>query len=141
MPTFPFTVTNDEVASSGAARLFTDIALDENGDLDSSDGDLHLLSDLDAVKQDITIRLQMFRGEWFLDTEEGMPYFQEILVKNPNINAIKTLFANAILSTPTVTSVNNLALDYDKALRTLLVSFDATSTLVGPIDYERKFTV
>lgn len=126
------------------ARVFTDIALDEDGDLDVSTGDLRLLSDLDAVVQDVTIRLQFFRGEWFLDLDEGVPYYQEILVKNPRLTAISALFSEAILTTPMVTEVNDLALTYDTATRSLVVSCSLViDTGIDPttIPYSKTFVI
>lgn len=137
-----FSVLDVSRAEPPAPRIFTDIALDANGDLDTSTGDLRLLGDQDAVVQDIDTRLGFFRGEWFLDLDEGVPYYEEILVKNPRLNVVRAILTEAMLGSPLVTEVNDLTLDYDAASRTL----DVTATLVlnfslSPIDYSKRFVI
>ena len=93
------------------------------GDLRLTDGQITLTPDLKtAVAQHIAIRLRMFFGEWFLDTAEGVPYFELILVKNPNLSQISDVFRTVILETPGVAGVDRLALEHDTATRVLTVS-------------------
>lgn len=67
------------------------------------DGDEVVLDDLAAeVSQLLFVRLQFFRGEWFLDAEEGVPYFERILVKGVNDRVIRSIFSNIIEGTPGV---------------------------------------
>lgn len=41
-----------------------------------------LTSDLaKEVAQRLTVAFNFFRGEWFLDTREGLPYYEEIIKK------------------------------------------------------------
>ena len=104
-----------------------DIALDINGDLAISSGDLQLVSGSDAIVQAVKIRLQFFKGEWFLNLDAGVPYFQEILVKNPNPNVLQTLFRKALLETPGVLAIESLALTFDGRTRQLAVSYRVTT--------------
>lgn len=80
-------------------------------------------------------RFQMALGEWFLNVLEGVPYFQTVLVKNPDLGAIRQLFRKVILGTPPIVSVTDLSLDYDPRKRTLGYSFeavtDAGTTITG----------
>src|SRR6478752_2230488 len=81
------------------------------GDLLVAGGDLVLTSDVDPrgahpVLQDILTRLRTFQGEWFLDTTIGVPYYQTILVKAPDMTAIATALKDQILSTPGVLTLN-----------------------------------
>lgn len=47
------------------------------------------------VAQKIKIKLSFFLGEWFLDTTQGIPYLEEVFVKNPDIGLIEdTMKAN-----------------------------------------------
>ena len=97
-------------------------------DLDFTGGDLKLLDGAEAIRQHIKIRLQTFLGEWFLDQRIGIPYFQSILVKNPNTNAVRVIFNAAILTTPGVETLQELELDFDSPTRRLDVSFKALLT-------------
>lgn len=71
------------------------------GDLLLSDaGDEVLLTDLASeVAQRLFVALQFFKGEWFLDQNEGVPYFQRILKKNPGDRVIRSIFSQVITRT------------------------------------------
>ena len=100
-----------------------DLLLTDAGDLDLSGNAAHLSSDLEAIRQSIAIRLRFFRGEWFLDETAGLPYFQEILIKNPQVPALQSVFRAELLKTPGVSSVESLSLVFDKPGRELAVTF------------------
>jgi len=119
----------------------SDLVIDPTtGDLQILNGDLSLTSGIDGIAQNIRIRLNFFLGEWFLDTSQGMPYFQNVLVKQPNSQAIRAIFRKAILTTPGVLSVTNLELDLDNSLRKLSVSFQAETT-DGTLVFEQDFVI
>ena len=106
----------------------TDLGLDPlTGDIAFEDGDLVLIEGVDAVAQTLKQRLSFGLGEWFLSINEGVPYFQTILVKNPNIAAIEGLFRNTILSTPGVLELLSLDFDFDSRNRVFEVNFEARS--------------
>ena len=56
----------------------------------------------DIVAQRLKITLQTFLGEWFLDTDLGIPYFQQILTKVRNKSTVDAIFQKAILNDPGV---------------------------------------
>lgn len=70
-------------------------------------------------------RFQMALGEWFLNVNEGVPYFQTVLVKNPDLGAIRQLFRKVILSIPPIASVEDLSFSYAVGRRTLGYTFNA----------------
>jgi len=73
-----------------------DLALNEAGDF-------YLHTTLAAeVAQRLTVRLNFFRGEWFLDLEEGTPYFQQILGKGASDRTIRSIFGQVITGCPGV---------------------------------------
>jgi hypothetical protein len=118
-----------------------DLQLDSDHDLEiGDDGDLILVEDLDSIVQHLTIRLQFFLGEWFLDERIGFPYFEEVLRKAPDLNVVRSLFRDAILTTPGVLAVTELNLDYDGTTRTLSVSFRAATT-EGPLTFDQEFII
>jgi hypothetical protein len=110
-----------------------DLQLDTDGDFAISGGDLQIVSGADAIVQAVKIRLQFFRGEWYLDEDAGLPYFQSVLVKNPDPNVLHSVFRRAILDTPGVLEITSLTLTFDRAERTLTVAF-RISTDVGELD-------
>lgn len=50
-----------------------------------------------TVAQRLLIRLRTFRGEWFINTEYGVPYWQEILGKKPGKSRVDAIFQEQIL--------------------------------------------
>lgn len=110
-----------------------DLLIDTNpagdNDLIVVNGDLVLVADMAAIKQEIYIRLQFVAGEWFLDTTAGLPYFENILVKSPNLAAIRTIFMDEILASAGVKSVLKLNLDFNAKKRELAVDFSVNTDL------------
>lgn len=102
------------------------IALDTDGDWDITGGRLTLLTDAPECAQKLTARLRFFRGEWFLDLRQGVPYFEAMLVQNPDINAVRQIIWRIITETPGVKSLESLTLNWDKRTRKLQVLFQAT---------------
>jgi len=103
-------------------------------DLSVQNNDLVVNSGLTAIQQDIIQRLSFFAGEWFLDNTQGLPWFQQILVKNPNQSDVDTIFRNAILTTPGVTGLTQYSFVPNFLARVLNVSFIA-STTQGTVNY------
>ena len=68
-------------------KRVTDFGLDSDGDMYADDLGLVLTGDAPGVLQQTSLRLRFFKGEWFLDDERGMPWWQRILVKNPDVVA------------------------------------------------------
>lgn len=118
----------------------TDIKLDLDGgsanlnDVVLEGGDLVLVSGTQAILQNALQRLRTFFGEWFLDNTLGVPYFQEILVKNPDQGQVDALLLNTILGTQGIETVSNYSFEPDFIDRQLTVTFRAITT-EGTVDY------
>ena len=95
-------------------------------DLDLSGHRLNIVDGDDAIEQHLLIRLKFFLNEWFLDSRVGVPYFRDILVRNPNIDLIRNIYKTTILDTPGIKSLESIELDIDTATRTLNLSFSCT---------------
>lgn len=78
-------------------------------DLHLVNGDLVWTSELAVeVAQRLRIRLRFFRGEWFLDTREGTPWFQTILVKGASEGVIRAIFSRIVRTCPGVAALSSL---------------------------------
>lgn len=99
--------------------------LDADGDLDIG-GTLSFVEDMDAIQQSLNCRLRAFQGEWFLNLNLGLPYFQEILGRAPNLVAIRALYRETITGTPGVLELKELRLAL-RTDRTLVVGFKAST--------------
>lgn len=106
-----------------------DISLDTlTHDLSLTSGDLTVSQESDFIRQRVKQSLGLFSGEWFLDTSVGLPYYQYILVKNPDLNLIEGLLRDAILSSPGIAELTRFEFDYNNSTRSMSVSFDAKCT-------------
>ena len=110
-------------------RLTVDLALSPTThDLAVGPFDLALTDGLDAIAQRLRIRLRFFLGEWFLNIEAGLPFYQEILAKGTTRSRVEALLKSEILGTPGVTGLESFALSYDGFSRTATVTFSAKTT-------------
>ena len=106
-----------------------DIAMNiGTNDLILFDRDLMVIDNAERVAQQIVIQLRFWYGEWFLDTSDGVPYLERVLVKNPNLNHIRQIFREAIQKVPDVRKVNYVDLDFDEKERALVVSYQVETS-------------
>lgn len=107
----------------------SDLSLGTNfSDLVFTNFNLSINDEPQAVAQRIAVRLRIFLGEWFLDTTYGIPYYQSILVKAPDLNAIRTILRTQISTVPNVLSIDEFDFEYNTTTRTLIVNFTVTTT-------------
>lgn len=118
----------------------TDVAQEEGGDLKVVNNDIPFVNGIEEVQQLLRQRLRAFLGEWFLNTTIGMPFFQQIFLKNPNSVAIEAAFKNEILNTPGILELSEFELDIESGPRQLTVTFSAIST-DGLIDFSEILVV
>lgn len=96
----------------------------------TADGDLHISDDGDiavgnSIAQKIRIKLLWFAGEWKWNKEEGIPYLEGLLVKNPNIDYFESLIRQKIFEIDEITEVKDVSVSYDRKKRSATVSFVA----------------
>ena len=98
-----------------------DLALDPaTGDLAISGGRLRLTElGAESVAQKLRVRLRLFRGEWFMDTSVGVPYYTDVLGRHP-LSAVEALLRQAIVTCPGVKTLESF---------TFAVNPDRTATL------------
>jgi hypothetical protein len=101
---------------------------------------LWFIEGADRVAQQIKINLLSLLGEWFLDNRYGVPYLEEILVKNPHIASVETILRNHISSVPNVIRIEYFGMDWNRQTRSLSVEFSCETTL-GPIKESVKLEV
>lgn len=106
----------------------------QTGDLDISVFDFSLVSGIEEIAQRIRIRLKFFLGEWFLNINYGIPYFQEVFVKNTDLSELNAIFKNAILTTPGVAGLSIFSFDFQGAQRKLKIIFVA-ETVYGNLSF------
>lgn len=126
------------------AAASLDVALDANGDFATgADGGLYMIGGLDGVVQLCRIALAMVCGEWFLDLDRGVKYFEREgvtareAILGQKFDAVKAAaeFRRAILGVPDVVAITRLDVSFDAATRAMSVAWSA-STAFGdtPVD-------
>lgn len=107
----------------------TDLLLDPLiNDLVLVNGDLVIVDGDDAIAQDVQGALELFLGEWFLDTSQGVPYYQSILTKGIDLNLVQVTLIEQVRSRDGVVDVISLGFGYDPKTRVLTVATQIRST-------------
>lgn len=118
------------------ALLETDpvcLLLDEDGDLDLSAGRGQLATGLDAAVLGARARMELIRGEWFLNLDAGVPYLERpgvsaaeaLLGSRFNAVRVRSAMRKAILSTPGIVEITLLEVSFDAVTRTCFVTWRA----------------
>ena len=102
-----------------------DIALTTSHDLDTSSLDLKLVGKAEQVRQQLLIKLKLWRGEWFLDTEFGTPYLQQILGKQLTLSGALAALRKSILEVEGVRQILSFSYKFNNSTRKLTVDFTA----------------
>lgn len=116
---FPLEVTIVPPVTNATDLPFTELAIDQTtGDLALP---IALNTGVEALRQRILARFRFFVGEWFLDLRQGLPYYEAILVRNPDLTLVTYVFRETLLTMPGVLSVPKLVLDFNRSTRTLTI--------------------
>lgn len=67
-------------------------------------GNIAVADDPYSLAQDAASAVKLFLGELWFDTTQGVPYFEQLFGKPPNISLIKAKFETAALTVPDVTA-------------------------------------
>lgn len=101
-------------------------AQDANNDLALTTGQLTIVEDAtEACAIKLKNRLQLFKSEWFLDQRVGIPYYEKVFVKNPDLNLVRQLFRKVLLATPPIVRVDALDVVLDGSTRVARYTFRA----------------
>ena len=96
-----------------------DILLSTDGDIKLADADIELT---ESVAQKISIKLRWFANEWKFNRNFGVPYYEDIFVKQYDLEYIRQLLEEEILSVEEVSGIKTLDLTVDNERRALSVS-------------------
>ena len=101
--------------------------LDTN-ELDFENFDFKFIDGIDRVVQQIHVRLHFFHGEWFLNSQLGVKYYDVIFVKKPNIATIDSVLKATILDTEDVLELINYTSIFNSSTRQFTISFRVNPT-------------
>jgi len=71
-----------------------------------TDGNFVFLTKADQVAQHLRSRLLFISKEWRYEQDEGVPYYEHILVNTPNLRLIESIFKKEILETKEISSLD-----------------------------------
>ena len=94
--------------------------LDENGDIVTSG--VQFISGRDEIAQTIRTRLRLFFGEYFRDSQDGTPWFEQVLGKGSTLTNKDAVIKRRIIQTPGVLQLLTYNADYDINTRNYIVS-------------------
>ncbi len=106
--------------------------LTKQHDMSFGFGRANLASQSEAVAQRVKTRLWLILGEWFMDTEAGIPYLTEILGNRVDLGRAEATFKEAITGTEGVLELISFSVVADTTTRKLTVSA-SVATIYGDI--------
>lgn len=89
--------------------------------------DLSVIKGADRVRQNLLIKLKLWTGEWFLDTEFGTPYLDNILGKQISLAGAVAALQKSILEVNDVAGINSFNYEFNRQSRSLAVDFEAST--------------
>lgn len=100
-----------------------------NKDLVIEDYNLKMTTtDGEYIAQKIENLLLFFKGEWFLNEDLGLPYYDDILIKNPDLNLVTNLFKSEVLSIEEIKSIKKFEVNYNNSTRILSINWTVISS-------------
>lgn len=96
--------------------------LDRQHDMTFGRGLANVAEEEEAVAQRVKTRLYTLKGEWFLDTDAGVPYLQEIATKPVKQAEADAILKTTVLKTEGVEEIVEWASVLDRAQRRLKIS-------------------
>lgn len=122
---------------SAALDLALTTELDEDnpviGDLRIDGTEFALVEDLDAIAQEVGVRLRWWLGEWFLDTRRGTPYIQQLLVKGVSDATVREVLSAQIRAVDGIARVDSLTVERGGKNRLASITFSARTSTGGSI--------
>lgn len=92
-------------------------------DIVLENGDYVFVKDESATVQRLRQKLNLWKGEWFLNKRAGVPWLEDVLRSKSRPALLRTLFFNIIQQDPGVRKLESLEILTEKTERRLSVNF------------------
>lgn len=96
-------------------------------DLDTRSLGMKIVSGAEAVIQNIRIKLKLWTGEWFMDTEAGTPYLEDILGKRISLAGALAAIRASIMEVDGVQTITKFDYQFDRKIRKLDFEFEVST--------------
>ena len=113
----------------------SDWALNGDGDLEVPLGRARVVRGAEAISQRLQIRLKFFRGDWYLNVLEGVPYHDFVLRKRTSPAVRREVFRRAIIGMRGVKQLVSLNVDLDRATRQLQVTGEVVADDLSTVPF------
>lgn len=121
-----------------------DILLDADGDIVFEKGTFAFSSGVEGAAQSLRFGLQMIKGEWDLDLNEGMPWFENDSVPETdaifgskfNERKVRQSVRDVVDKNPLIRELLTLSLDYDAGSRRLSIAVEVNTIFGQPVTVE-----
>lgn len=99
-------------------------------------------SNLEYLQQKIRIALSFQKGEWFTDSDIGLPYIPDFDISKTDHRSLLTACIQArVMKIDGIKKMLSFDTDYDDNLRCLYVEFVVNTTDGQEIEYKTKLSV
>ena len=105
-----------------------DIKLTTDNDIEVVNYAMSLIEEDEAIKQRLLVALQIFKGEWFLDTDLGVPYFQTIFQKGVTKGVVDSILKRKIEAVEGVSRIVSFTSTLNNATRDYSCTFVCKTT-------------
>jgi len=109
-----------------------------DNDISWANGDRVMVTGADQVKQEILIRLRLFRAEWPFAPDDGVPYWQQVFDKavddytggrqGSSARLIESVFRQEILAVDSVEAITEWEMVIDAATRHMTLDFTCSTS-------------
>lgn len=89
--------------------------------------DVPIVEGAARVRQNLVIKLRLWVGEWFLDTEFGTPYMTDILGKQITLGGAVAALKRSIQEVSDVADITAFQYNFNRAERKLFVNFEVST--------------
>jgi hypothetical protein len=89
---------------------------------------LQLVEGISQVRQELSSRLRFVRGEYYLDTSIGVPYYDGMLEKGSARVILESEIKRTIFETPQVVSLVSFETVFNSSTRSYAVIFQAQTS-------------
>jgi hypothetical protein len=106
--------------------------IDGNHDMTLGHGIADMAAEAEACAQNVKTRLLLLQQEWFLDTDAGVPWLQDIMVKPANLALAESIIKRTILETEDVSELRSFTVSFDRNTRRLTIAA-TVATIYGSV--------
>ena len=111
--------------------------LDENGDYSFGNSQANFYRDTpEAVGQAVLTRLRLWVGEWFINTEDGTDWLDQVLGEGTSL-LYEQVIKQRILETQGVTEITDFFTQYDPNTRELAIQ-TTINTIYGELTLQES---